>query len=229
MFIVYVIDLSTKNKISRRGVYIFFKIKIQQKKSFSFFISEIPNFFISLFFRKCSMFRRSISLKNISIIDRHGELFFEMQCSVLIRVLIKLVTISLLYLCSTSQCVFDMSQRLYIMFLSFLGDCIPVDWLWIGRCCFQFRVAFFWKFVGSLEGVSLQQDMVTAFRYKTYCTCLLKFTRNLSDYNAEHKIWKTKNQIYLNKHLMKLVAISPYYLLIFSVRNCNKSRLQSFS
>ena len=34
-----------------------------RKKFFSFYISEIPNFSCVFFFRKCSMFRRSIPLR----------------------------------------------------------------------------------------------------------------------------------------------------------------------
>ena len=65
MFIIYVIDLSTKNKT---GVHIFTKIKNtddwKKKKNvfFSYFVSVIPDFSYMDFFRKYSMFRRSISL-----------------------------------------------------------------------------------------------------------------------------------------------------------------------
>ena len=39
------------------------RLEIEKKVFFSYFISEIPKFFYMGFFRKCSMFRRSIPLK----------------------------------------------------------------------------------------------------------------------------------------------------------------------
>ena len=60
VFIISVIDLSTKNKMLRRGFVILQKSKIQtvgkKKKTFGYFISEIPKFSCMDFFRKCSMF-----------------------------------------------------------------------------------------------------------------------------------------------------------------------------
>ena len=49
MFIIYVVDLSTKNKMWRRGLKFLQKLKMQmvvkrKKNVFSYFISEIPNF-----------------------------------------------------------------------------------------------------------------------------------------------------------------------------------------
>ena len=49
MFVIYVTDLSTKNKMLRRGFISLQKPKIQavgkrKKIIFSYFISEIPNF-----------------------------------------------------------------------------------------------------------------------------------------------------------------------------------------
>ena len=64
VFIISVIDLSTKNKMLRWGVCIFTKIKNTDgwkkiKTFFGYFISEIPKFFCMDFFRKCLIFRRS--------------------------------------------------------------------------------------------------------------------------------------------------------------------------
>ena len=72
MFIIYVIDLSTKNKMERRGSY-FYKNqkhrwfeKEKQNEFFKYLISEIPNFSYMAFIRKCSMFRPSTPLNHYS-------------------------------------------------------------------------------------------------------------------------------------------------------------------
>ena len=67
-FITYVMDLSTKNKVQRRGFIFLQKQKIKtvgnrKKIFFSQFISENPNFSYLCFFRKSSMFCRNIPLK----------------------------------------------------------------------------------------------------------------------------------------------------------------------
>ena len=65
VFIISVIDLSTKNKMLRWGVCIFTKIKNTDgwkkiKTFFGYFISEIPKFFCMDFFRKC--FRKPVDV-----------------------------------------------------------------------------------------------------------------------------------------------------------------------
>ena len=72
MFIIYVIDLLTKIQC-KDGVSYFYKNKkyrpLEKEKKiffFSYLISEIPNFWYMRFFRKCSMFRRGISLRERS-------------------------------------------------------------------------------------------------------------------------------------------------------------------
>ena len=67
MFIIYVIDLSTKNKNVGMRVHIFFKIeKIghwkYKKKTFSYFISEIPNFSYMCFSEYAQCFFRAFFL-----------------------------------------------------------------------------------------------------------------------------------------------------------------------
>ena len=68
MFIIYVIDLSTKNKMWRRGSYFYKNQEYRRLEKkymfFSYFILEIPNFSYIFFFRKFLMFRRRIPLKN---------------------------------------------------------------------------------------------------------------------------------------------------------------------
>ena len=61
MFIIYVIDLSTKDKNVKRGFIFLQKLKMQtignrKKIFFSYFISEVPNFSYMVFFRECSIF-----------------------------------------------------------------------------------------------------------------------------------------------------------------------------
>ena len=97
VFIIYVIGFSTKNKIKRRGLMFLQKSKIQtvgnRKKNyffFSYFISEIPNFSYVRFFRKCSMFRRSIPLNQIlsSGVFQKSAWFDSMNCSLLYKALL---------------------------------------------------------------------------------------------------------------------------------------------
>ena len=56
MFIIYVIDFSTKNKMYRQGFIFLRKPKIltvgNRKENFSDFLLEIPNFLIYVFFQK---------------------------------------------------------------------------------------------------------------------------------------------------------------------------------
>ena len=59
MFIIYVIDLSTKIKCKDGGSYIYKiekyrRLEKEKKILFRYFISEIPNFSCMGFFRKCS-------------------------------------------------------------------------------------------------------------------------------------------------------------------------------
>ena len=62
MFIIYVIDLSTKNFYKNQKTQTTGKRK---KSFFSYFISEIPICsYIRFFLRKCLMFRRSIYLNS---------------------------------------------------------------------------------------------------------------------------------------------------------------------
>ena len=68
MFIIYVTDLSPKNKMQWWRLNFLQKSKLQMvgnKKKFYYFISEIPNFFYMGFFRKFSMFHWSIPLKSL--------------------------------------------------------------------------------------------------------------------------------------------------------------------
>ena len=79
MFIIYVIDLSTKNKMLKTGFHIFTKIKntdrlkLKKNTCFSYFISENPVFF---FFRKCSIFHGSIPLTGHYILDKKVQQTF---------------------------------------------------------------------------------------------------------------------------------------------------------
>ena len=79
----YVIDLSTKNKMERRGFIFLQKSNVQtvgnrkKKTFFCYFISEIPNFAYMGFFRKCSTFRRSIPLTlNLKVHDLRWSVIF---------------------------------------------------------------------------------------------------------------------------------------------------------
>ena len=72
MFIIYIIDLSTKNENVKMAVHILTKKKkkkkiqivVNRKKNFfsSYSISEIANLSYMQLFRKCSMFCQSIPL-----------------------------------------------------------------------------------------------------------------------------------------------------------------------
>ena len=58
MFITFVIDLSTKKKNIKTGIHI--STKIKNYRPLEIEKSEIPNFSYVCFFRKCSIFCRSI-------------------------------------------------------------------------------------------------------------------------------------------------------------------------
>ena len=62
--------INQKQKCKDGGSYFYKNQKYRRlekrKKKFSYFISEIPNFSYTCFFRKCSKFRRSIPLKQSS-------------------------------------------------------------------------------------------------------------------------------------------------------------------
>ena len=72
MFIIKVIDLSTKDKKYKHQKYR--PLEIEKKVFFSYFISEIPHFSYKCFFRKCSMFCGSIPL-----ISCHVDMSFIKQ------------------------------------------------------------------------------------------------------------------------------------------------------
>ena len=63
----YVIYLSTKNKMGRRGLYFYKHQKYRRLEIYkkNYFIPEILDFSCMSFFIKCSTFLRGIPLKNI--------------------------------------------------------------------------------------------------------------------------------------------------------------------
>ena len=69
MFIIYVIDFSTKNKMYRQGFIFLQKPKIltvgNRKENFSDFLLEIPNFLIYVFFQKILNVSSEHSLKGL--------------------------------------------------------------------------------------------------------------------------------------------------------------------
>ena len=57
------------------------------EKKFSYFISEIPNFSFTYFFRKCSMFRRTIPISGLK----------RLLTLYVLNISVKKLTVSLMY------------------------------------------------------------------------------------------------------------------------------------
>ena len=87
MFIIYVIDLSTKNKMWRRGFIFFIKIKNTdgwKKKKKIFLVISFQKFLIFsyiCFFRKSLMFRRRMPLKMLLYTRTEFRKFILGGCS----------------------------------------------------------------------------------------------------------------------------------------------------